>query len=61
MLVLSRGVGKQIRVGHGVVLTVLGVRGNKLRLGVQAPANIPIDREEVRTRKANEPDRSSIA
>ncbi|HEX8199977.1 MAG TPA: carbon storage regulator [Isosphaeraceae bacterium] len=47
MLVLSRKPGERIRIGGGVCLTVLRVRGNSVRLGFEAPAQVPITREEL--------------
>jgi len=47
MLVLSRGLNQRIRVGDDVVITVLKVVGNKVRLGVEAPKEVPVHREEV--------------
>jgi carbon storage regulator len=54
MLVLSRRVGEQIHIGEGIVVTVIGSRGNNIRLGVEAPANVPVDREEISARKRAE-------
>ena len=47
MLILMRRVGEAIYVGDEVRLTVLGVRGNQVRIGVHAPKHIPVHREEV--------------
>jgi carbon storage regulator CsrA len=47
MLVLSRKVGERILIGDGLVVTVLAVRGRRIRLGVQVPELVPIRREEV--------------
>ncbi len=47
MLVLSRKVGERIVIGDGIVLTVLGVRGGQVRLGIDAPRTTPICREEL--------------
>jgi carbon storage regulator len=49
MLVLSRKIGEQIRIGNGVILTVLEVIGARVRLGIEAPRSIPILREEICT------------
>jgi carbon storage regulator len=51
MLVLSRRVGERIQIGEGIVVTVLRSHGNSIRLGVEAPADVPIDREEISVRK----------
>ena len=47
MLVLTRKLGEVIRVGDAVRVHVLEVRGNQVRLGVEAPADVRIYREEV--------------
>jgi len=47
MLVLSRQLDQSIVIAHDVVVTVLDVRGDKVRLGIEAPAEIPIHRREV--------------
>ena len=54
MLVLSRKRGEQICIGKGVVLTVISVQGDRVRLGIQAPREVTVDRQEVRQRKAEE-------
>ena len=47
MLVLTRKLGEVIRVGDSVTVRVLEVKGNQVRLGVEAPADVRIYREEV--------------
>ncbi len=47
MLVLSRHVGETIHIGSGITITVLEIRGQLVRLGVTAPANVPILRNEL--------------
>ena len=47
MLVLSRKVGEQIRIGDHMVITVVAIRGDKVRLGITAPTEVPVHREEV--------------
>lgn len=47
MLVLSRKVGERIVIGDGILLTVLGVRGGQVRLGIDAPRTTNICREEL--------------
>ena len=47
MLVLARRVGEVVMIGGGVRVTVLQVRGGKVRLGIEAPAEVPVHREEV--------------
>ena len=47
MLVLTRKIGEAIRIGDGVTVQVLGVRGSQVRLGFVAPADVRIFREEI--------------
>jgi carbon storage regulator len=47
MLILSRRLGESVMVGDEVTVTVLDVRGNQVRLGFTAPANVAVHREEV--------------
>ena len=47
MLVLTRKVGERIHVGDTVTITVVRIQGDKVRIGVQAPANVGVHREEV--------------
>lgn len=55
MLVLSRKSGQRIRIGDSVELTVIEVRGNKVRLGFTAPPDVAIHREEVYKRINGQP------
>jgi carbon storage regulator len=50
VLVLSRKPNESIVIGDNIVLTVLRVEGNKVRLGIQAPADVPILRQELQPR-----------
>ena len=47
MLILSRKVGDSIIIGDNVVITVLDVRGKQLRLGIIAPKDVPVYRDEI--------------
>lgn len=47
MLVLSRHRDESIMIGDDVVITIVDIRGDKVRLGIQAPTNIPVHRQEV--------------
>ena len=49
MLVLSRKLNEQIQVGDGVTITVLEIRGAKVRLGIEAPAEVRVVRKEKET------------
>lgn len=50
MLILTRRVGETLMVGDEVSITVLGVKGNQVRLGVNAPKTIAVHREEIYAR-----------
>lgn len=50
MLILTRRVGETLMVGDEVSITVLGVKGNQVRLGVDAPKTIAVHREEIYAR-----------
>ena len=56
MLILTRRVGETLMVGDDVTVTVLGVKGNQVRIGVNAPKDVAVHREEIydRIRKENE-------
>lgn len=47
MLVLSRKVGETIRIDNNIIVTIVEIRGDKIRIGVTAPQNIAIHRQEV--------------
>jgi carbon storage regulator len=47
MLVLSRKKGQRLHLGEGIVLTVLGLRGGQVRLGIEAPEDVVVLREEI--------------
>ncbi len=47
MLILTRRVGESLIVGDDVTLTVLGVKGNQIRIGVDAPKEISVHRKEI--------------
>jgi carbon storage regulator len=47
MLVLTRRIGEVIRIGPHIVVTILGVNGSQVRLGIEAPKDVAVHREEV--------------
>jgi len=50
MLVLTRKPGEEIVIDGGIRITVLGVKGDRIRVGVEAPPHVRVDRDEVRRR-----------
>ncbi len=48
MLILSRKAGERIKLGDSIILTVMGVSGDKVRVGIQAPANVLVLRDELK-------------
>ena len=56
MLILTRRVGETLVIGDEITVTVLGVRGNQVRLGVNAPKHVSVHRQEIyeRIQKENE-------
>ena len=56
MLILTRRIGETLMVGDEVTITVLGVKGNQVRLGVNAPRDVAVHREEIYQRIQDEKD-----
>jgi carbon storage regulator len=47
MLILTRRVGETVMIGNDITVTVLGVKGNQVRVGVNAPKEVAVHREEI--------------
>ena len=47
MLILTRRVGEKLVIGENVTVTVLGVKGNQIRIGIDAPREVQVHREEI--------------
>jgi carbon storage regulator len=54
-LVLSRRPNEVIRIGNDITVTILGVKGSQVRVGISAPREIAVDREEIAERKRTNP------
>jgi carbon storage regulator len=52
MLILTRRAGETIRIGDSITITVLAVNGMQVRIGIDAPREIVVDREEIALRRA---------
>lgn len=55
MLILTRRIGETLIIGDDVKITVLGVRGNQVRIGVDAPRNVSVHRKEIYDQVHNRP------
>jgi carbon storage regulator len=61
MLILTRRVGQTVIVGNDVTVTIVGVKGNQIRLGISAPKNVSIHREEIYERIRREQHQTRLA
>jgi carbon storage regulator len=59
MLILTRRAGEALRIGDEIEVTVMAVNGSQVRIGINAPRNIAVDREEIAERKRR--DREAVA
>ena len=61
MLILTRRVGESVMIGDDISVTVLRVKGNQIRLGVNAPKNVSVQREEIFDRMKGEDHEVALA
>ena len=54
MLILTRRAGETVMIGEDIAITVLGVKGNQVRIGINAPKDVAVHREEIFDRIQNE-------
>ena len=54
MLILTRRVGETLKIGEDIEVTVLGLRGGQVRMGINAPRDVAVHREEILSRDAQD-------
>ncbi len=54
MLVLTRKLGQSLRIGDSISVTIQGIHGNQVRIGIEAPKTVQVHREEIYNRIAKE-------
>lgn len=60
MLILTRGLGQAIVVGDDIKVSILGIRGGQIRLGIEAPRELSVHREEIYSKIVNERIKAAI-
>jgi carbon storage regulator len=60
MLILTRRVGEKLVIGENVTVTVLGVKGNQIRIGIDAPHEVQVHREEIWKRILKEREEAKV-
>ena len=61
MLILTRRVGETVMIGDDVTITVLGVKGNQVRVGINAPKHVAVHREEIYERIKREQNSEEVS
>jgi len=61
MLILSRKVGETLHIGDEVTVTVLGVKGNQIRIGINAPKEVAVHREEIYEKIAAQQEEAEVS
>jgi carbon storage regulator len=54
MLILTRRVGEALKIGDNIDITILSIKGNQVRIGINAPKDVPVHREEIYSRIKDE-------
>jgi carbon storage regulator len=60
MLILTRRVGETVMVGNDVTVTIVGVKGNQIRIGINAPKDVSVHREEIYERIRHEQNQARL-